>query len=208
MPVETTVEFPAADTRALFAQMERNSREFGRTLGSSLRFAGWSVASSLGAATRVAKKYRPYHQRDEARGVASARGKKAYRVTSHKKGGANKFTVYAASVKELKTMPQVRIGRAGLAKSAWFWGIKGIGGGRNISTAGATPGAKSGAGRFMETEKRLTGDDPFIRIVNSLPYARDAMRGGDARIQEAMGKAARQMERIIDANIKKAMAAK
>ena len=208
MPVDASIEFPAADARALFAQMKRNSREFGKTLGSSLRFAAWSVASSLGAATRVAKKYRRYRQREEPRGRIAARGTKAYRVTSHKRGERNVFTVYAGSVKELKTMPQVRIGRAGLAKSAWFWGIKSIGGGRNISTAGATPGAKSGAGRFMETEKRLTGDDPFIRIANSLPYARAAMKGGDSRISESLGKAARQMERIMDANLKKKMAAK
>ena len=132
MPIDTTIDFPQGDVDRLFTQMRRAEKELGRSLGQSVRFAGWAVAGALGARTKVAKKFRPYRK------VSTRRGVGEYRVTSYRQGSANKFTVRAKSVKELKTMPQVKIGRAGLAKSAWYWGLKKIGGGRNIGLGGVT----------------------------------------------------------------------
>jgi len=203
-----SIEFPKRDVRALFAQMDRAQKELGKNLGQALRFAAWSVATSLGAKTKVARKYRPYEVVEEGRGIAKRRGGKKYEITSWKKGGKNTFNIRAASVAELKKKGQVRIGNAGLAKSAWFWGIKKIGGGKNIGMKGVTPGAKRGGGRNMSTTSRLRGDDLFVKMVNSLPYAANALHGGMSAVNNAMGKAVRSMEHIIDADIKKKLGAK
>lgn len=203
-----SIKWPRQDVRALWAQIDRAQKELGKGLGPAIRFAGWSVARALGVKTNIAPKYRPYKVIQEGRGVAKRKGGKKYEVTSWKKGHAKTFNIRAASVSELKKKGQVRIGNAGLAKSAWMWGIKKIGGGKNISMKGVTPGAKRFGERNMETTSRLRGDDPFVKIVNSLPYATNALHGGMSAVNGAMGKAARYMEHVIDDKIKTKMGAK
>jgi len=203
-----SIEFPKQDARALFAQMDRAQKELGRSLGQALRFAAWSVAQSLGVKTKVAKKYRKYKEVKEGRGIAKFKGGKKYKITSHKKGRRHTFNVRAASVSELKKTGQVKIGNAGLAKSAWYWGIKNIGGGKNVSMKGVSAGAKRYGTRNMNTTSNLRGDNLFVKIVNSLPYAEDALRGKSGAVNNAMGKAARSMEKVIDSKLKKKMGAK
>ena len=197
-----TVEWPKADVDALWREIARAQKELGRNLGQAIRFAAWSIASSLGVMTKVAPKYRPY------RLLAKEKSGKKYEIESYRKGRKKTFNVRARSVSELKKMAQVRIGHAGLAKSSWMWGIKKIGGGRNISMKGATQAAKSLGRNKMSVESRLHGDDPFVKIVNRLPYAESALRGGASEVTSAMGKAARHMEKIIDDNMKKKLGAK
>ncbi len=203
-----TVEWPKADVDALWREIARAQKELGRNLGQAIRFAAWSVASSLGVMTTIAPKYRPYKVLAESAKVVRQKGGKKYEIESYRKGRKKTFNVRARSVEELKKMAQVRIGKAGLAKSAWMWGIKKIGGGRNISMKGATQVAKSLGWRNMSAESRLRGDDPFVKIVNRLPYAESALRGGASEITSAMGKAARHMEEIIDDDVKKKLGAK
>jgi len=203
-----SIEFPRRDVRALFAQLDRAQKELGKNVGQALRFAAWSVARSLGAVTDVAPKYRHYKVVAEGRGVAKRRGGKKYEVTSWKKGHAKTFNIRAASVAQLKRTPQVRIGNAGLAKSSWMWGIKKLGSGGGVSMKGVTPGARKRGSQNMDVTQRLRGDDPMVKIVNSLSYAGDALRGGMGDVNNAMGKAVRSMEKIIDANIAKKLGAK
>lgn len=200
---DIAIEFPREDVRRLFGQMDRAQKELGKSLGQTVRFAAWSIASSLGKVTRVAKKHRPYKEIKEAGSVVRAKGGKKYKVTSYRSGGRKTFNVRAASVAELKRSSKVLIGKAGLAKASWFWGIKKIGGGRNISQAGVTKTAKRFAALNMDVENRTTGDDPYVKMVNSIPYIRAAMLGGESAITGAMGRAARHMERITDANLDK-----
>jgi len=203
-----SIVFPKRDTRALFAQMDRAQKELGKGLGQTIRFAAWSVARSLGVGTDVAPKYRPYKVVAEGRGVAKRRGGKKYEVTSLKKGHKKTFNVRAESVSELKKKGQVKIGNAGLAKASWMWGIKKLGSGSGVSMKGIASRVKQRGSQNMDVTQRLRGDDPMIKIVNSLPYAGDALRGGMGAVNTAMGKAARSMEKIIDANIAKKLGAK
>jgi len=203
-----SIEFPKRDVRALWAQMDRAQKELGKNLGQALRFAAWSVARSLGVLTDVAPKYRPYKVIEEGRGVAKRRGGKKYEITSWKKGRKSTFNVRAESVSQLKKKGQVRIGNAGLAKSSWMWGIKKLGSGGGVSMKGISSRVKQRGGQNMDVTQRLRGDDPMVKIVNSLPYAGDALRGGMGVVNTAMGKAAKSMEKIIDANIAKKLGAK
>jgi hypothetical protein len=202
------IEFPKADVRALWAQIERARRELGKSVGQAVRFGAWSVARSLGTVTKVAPKYRDYEPVKEGRGVARRKGGKKYEVTSWRKGGENKFRVRAASVSELKRMRQVRVGNAGLAKAAWMWGIKRLGSTAGVGGKGITAAAKRLGGKNMDVRSRLTGDDPFVKIENGLKYATAALRGGRGEIEGAMGKAARSRAKIIDAKVAEKMGAK
>jgi len=208
MSNQASMVWPKQDVRALFAQMDRAQKELGKNLGQTLRFAAWSVARSLGVVTNVAPKYRPYEVVKEGRGMAKRKGGKKYEVTSLKKGRKNTFNVRAASVSALKKMGQVRIGNAGLAKSSWMWGIKKLGSGGGVSMKGIASKVKQRGSQNMDVTQRLRGDNPFVKIVNSLPYAANALRGGMGSVNNAMGKAAKSMEKIIDANIAKKMGAK
>ena len=208
MSDQVSIVWPKQDVRALFAQMDRAQKELGKNLGQALRFAAWSVARALGVKTDVAAKYRPYKVIKEGRGIAKRKGGKKYEVTSYKKGRKNTFNVRAASVSALKKTGQVRIGNAGLAKSSWMWGIKKLGSGGGVSMKGVASRVKQRGGQNMDVTQRLRGDNPFIKIVNSLPYAGDALRGGTGAVNNAMSKAARSMEKVIDANIAKKLGAK
>ena len=203
-----SIEFPKRDVRALFTQMDRAQKALGKDIGQALRFAAWSVARSLGVVTDVAPKYRPYKVVQEGRGIAKRRGGKKYEITSWKKGHSKTFNIRAASVSALKKKDQVRIGNAGLAKSAWMWGIKKLGSGGGVSMKGIASKVKQRGGQNMDVTQSLRGDNPFVKIVNRLPYAGDALRGGMGSVNNAMGKAAKSMEKIIDANIAKKMGAK
>ena len=199
-----SIDFPKADSDALWAQVDRAQKALGKSLGAAVRFAAWSVATSLGARTRVAEKFRPYKEiKETAKERRVWGGQKLYRVTSHKKGGPIHFVVRSKGVADLKKKPQVQIGQRGLAKMAWFWGISQIGGGRNIGKKGASPLAQKSARDAATVTKRLKGDDPFVRLTNKLPYARNALTGGESALNTAMGSAARHMAKIIDGNIAK-----
>lgn len=204
---QVSIEWPKEDVRALWAQIDRAQKELGKGLGQAIKFAAWSVAQSLGVKTKVAPKYRPYEVVKESARVVKFKGGKKYQITSLKKGHAKTFNVRAGSVSELKKMGQVRIGNAGLAKSAWYWGIKKLGSANGVGMKGVTQRAKQHGVGITNVTQRLKGDDPFVKMVNSLPYAASALQGGMSAVTDAMGKAARHMEKIIDAQIAKKLGA-
>ena len=204
-----SIEWPREDVRALWRQVDRAQKELGKTLGQAVRFAAWSVASSFAAITKIAPKYRDYVAVQEGRGVASRKGGKKYEITSHRKGIKKKFFVRASSVAELKKDNRVRIGNRGIARMTWYWTVGQIGGGRKPSKKGATRSAERNAQELIYVTSRLRATtDPFVKIVNRLNYVRSAMIGGESAQNAVMGKASRQMEKIIDYNIAKKMGAK
>jgi len=202
-----SIHWPKEDVRRLWAQIDRAQKELGKDLGQAVRFAAWSVARSLGVVTKVAPKYRDYKAVKEGRGVAKRAGSKLYEVTSWKKGREHTFTTRAASVAELKAKPQVIISNAGRAKAAWMAGIKRLGSGGGVSMNRVTQKGYVAGMRSMAVEQKLSGDDPYVKITNSLPYAASALKGGMSSVNDAMGKAARSMARIINADIKKKLGA-
>lgn len=195
---DMTIAFAPGDIRDLQRQMRRAESVLGKDTGQAVKFAAWAVARSLGASTKVAKKYRPY----KAEATTRKREKK-FIVTSHRRGGANTFPVYAPSVAELKRTPYVRIGNQGLAKGSWMWGIRALG---SVSGSGAGVGksAKRYAKQWIDVGKQLRGNNPTVTIRNRLGYILDALRGGPQDVTTAMARGARQMAKIIDAKAAKA----
>ena len=191
-----TIEFARGDVAALQHQMRRAEKLLGKSSGQSVRFGAWAAAKSLGASTKVSGKYRPYEEKETTRG-----GVKKFEVTSHKRGGKNTFDWYARGVRELKKGP-ARIANRGLAKGSWMWGIRalgsGAGAGKDVSAV-----AKSRSRNKTVVVKSLTGSNPCVRITNRLGYIMDALRGGPQDVSTAMGRAARQMAKIIDAGVAK-----
>ena len=192
-----TIAFAPGDIRDLQRQMRRAESVLGKDTGQAVKFAAWAVARSLGASTRVSKKYRQY----KAESTTRKRVKK-FAVTSHRRGGANTFPVYAPSVAELKRTPYVRIGNKGLAKGSWMWGIGALGPIKG-SGAGVGKSAKRYAQKWINVGKQLRGNNPTVTIHNRLGYILDALRGGPQDVSTAMARGARAMARIIDDKIGK-----
>lgn len=205
-----SIDFPKADVRALFAQMDRAQREFGMGLPRVTKWGAWQVAQSLGAATQTPErdvvKSSKRRTVEAVKGSASAKGNKQFQVVSHRKGVRNTFSVWAKSKREANQLPQAKIGNWGLAKASWMWGVKKLGSGAKFGFA--TPGARSNAARNVEITMSMRRDDPWVRIVNRLPYIIEAMRGREMAISAAMGKASRAMAHTIDGKLKKQMGAK
>lgn len=62
-----SIEFPKRDVAALMAQMQRASRELGKSLRDVVAWAGTYVSSSLAASTRLAPKLRPIVENPDKR---------------------------------------------------------------------------------------------------------------------------------------------
>ena len=192
-----TIDFPHADVRALARQMARAEKELGKSTGQAVRFGAWAVASSMGASTKVSKQKRPVREVSTTR-----KTQRKFEITSHKTGSAHKFTRYAAGKREINRSRFVRVGKSGLAKASWFWGIKALGSSRG-SGGKMTKSAKTSGKRFMQVYKNLKGSNPSVTIKNGLGYIMDALRGGPQDVSTAMARGAKQMAHIIDDKVKK-----
>ena len=205
------IDWPEADVEALWRQIERNQREFGKSLGKSVKFAAYHLIKSLGASTKVAPKYRPYKEIHETKKERDAKGGgKKYEITTWRGGQKKTFNIRSKKgVKELKQMPQVKIGNRGLAKASWRSAAFGIG------TRGAVKKSKSWgkgvvrtAAGHVDVDKKFTDNDAFIMITNQMDYITDAMKGGDMAVDTAMARAAEGMRHHIDEEIKKKLGVK
>lgn len=204
MSVSISAEISRQDISGLMRQMERARKEVGKSLGQSVKFAAWSVADALRAATRISAKRREV---EEMPGVEKKRGKLAWKVTGARKGKPKEWTIYAANKAEAKKHPVVQIGNRGLAQKAWHWAQSRLG----SSRGGLKVGGKTFnlAQEYTGVTISLKGDDPFVKIVNRLPYASEAFEsGGGQTVNNAMERAAKRMAHIIDAQIAKKMGAK
>lgn len=204
------LDWPKEDVRAMWRQIERNQKELGRSLGSSVRFAAWHLIRSLGKDTQIAPKYRKYEEVYETPKQRKARGGgKKYRITSWKGGRKKTFIIRSKKgVRELKRMPQVLIGNRGLAKASWRFAVSQFGSSRGVAKKGFAPGIQKYAGMKTDVKKRLKGDDPYVKITNRLDYIVDAMQGKERAVDSAMARAARGMSKHIDNQVVKKMGAK
>lgn len=202
------IDFPKEDVKDLFRQIERAQTELGKSLSNSVRWGGWFVAKSLGAATSVPAsgvvKSGKRRSVEEVRGEGRARrgALKTFRAKRYRKGGrVSNFTFQAKSKSEANKSKLLKISYWGLAKASWMWAVKPLGAG---STFGfATSKAKDKAARAVEVIYRKDKHDPMVKITNRLPYIREALSGGEARVSEAIGKASRNMERSIEKAVEK-----
>lgn len=207
MPDAIQLEFPEADRRALFAQMERARKELGRTLGQSVRFAAWSVARTLGTSTRVASKVREaFEVRGRRVDKTGWTGRRKFLISAYRNGKPRPIERYGESLSDPKVKRARRVRNYGLAKASWMWGVKALGAG--AAFGGTSGDAREKAQRRMDVAKQLKGDDPFVRLTNKLSYAQEALKGGPRSVDTALGRAASYMAHIIDGNIRKKMGAK
>lgn len=202
------IEFPHADMHAMFAQIDRAQRELGRSLGQSLRWAGWHLGKTLGASTRVAKKKRPavrvQWQRKDGH-IGSGYGLEVYggdgkprNVVAYVQGSKGERP--AQSKSEALASKLAVIQMRGLAKASWLWGVKRMGS-TNINFAAVA--AREEAKRVAGSEMHLTGDNPYIVIRNRLSYITAALEGGPKAVDTALGRAARMMSQNIDSKVAK-----
>lgn len=187
------------DMRTLIRGFSRAERELGQTFREACNFASKMVAYSLQASTAEAKAYRKYSATERKTGKQTV-----YRVYSDRK--KNYFHVAAPSVRILKTMPQVRIARRGLAKNVW----KIIG----AQIPGPDSGIKAGrdnanartvrqAPKFGRVTIRGGRQSPHVILRNDLPYALAAIKGGRAEVNRALGRGFRRMHKMITFEMKK-----
>lgn len=192
-----TIDFPTRDLAALRSQMERAGKDLHKSGGQAVKFGAWAVASSLGASTKVSAKNRPVAE------IPTSRKKtKKFEITSFKAGSKRVFPFYATGKRELLKSGIVRIGKKGLAKASWMWGIKKLGSSRGAGS-GSTASAKKTGRKVIDVTQALRGDNPSVTIRNKLDYVMEALRAGPQDVETAMGRAARQMEKIINDRIAK-----
>jgi cell division septum initiation protein DivIVA len=219
-----SIDFPREDVRALFRAMDRAQAVLGKSVPQAQRMAMKSVLSSMAASTKVSKEFRDYRQETETQfgitfGATSRSGRnKVYLVktkyaTPKRKGKALRRSwqgpwreqlIYAPNEQELKQRRAVIIQMRGLAAETWRQA--GLRGGIRLTkaqkaTARSAHNAyitKRAARRWVEWASSARGDDPFIRITNSLPYIEAALEGGNQAASTAMARGARGLEHHID----------
>jgi len=129
---QVTLEFPAADRRALFSQIERAQREFGRSQKDAVKWAGGYLLRSLGASTAISPKLRPVVKnplfkadskskadRAAARAARNDMRRARYGVMMFKREGGTRFVpiyrtgeygkIYFASKKTAETLVRDRV---------------------------------------------------------------------------------------------------
>ena len=196
------------DIRAFNALIIRNSKEFGKSLKSSLQFAAWSIAGALAASTKIAPKFRPYRKVKEAR---KKRGEERYgalyEVDFDRSG--KKFTrqVRAKSVGELKKKSQVMVRNYGLAAASWSFAQSKLGK-RDSVGAKIAAHARKKASSFGAVTFHKDRTNPKVTIQNKLNYAYDAFKtSGRQTVANVMERAVKRMAHVIEGKLAKAMKA-
>lgn len=208
MPVSSSIQsFPARDVKALFTQMNRASRELNIPIGKAVRMAGNMIARTMGTSTRLPTRDVKAKKRvvTEVRGPKTAGGNKKFKVISWAGGSKRTFFVFAKNKREANKRRSVQIRKYGLAKATWVRLASRIG--RAGASAGATASAKKAAARAGRVNFRFKGDDPFVALINELPYAETALQGGANDVITAMARAARGLSKSIDEQLKRKMGA-
>ena len=196
--------WPQKDVDALFSAMRAGMRELNWSLGKGVKKAAWSISRTLGTSTRVSKKLRtftPDIKDAHRRKLQKSRNAKLARrgmsdlkhtfddplfVTKTRKGKQVKFR--AKNKNAAKKSKYIIIKNSGLAKASWGWGMKYLG-----SSAGAftesTKSARYFGSKHIQVGSNLRGNDPHVKITNSVGYITRAMVGGEHRVDTAMERA-------------------
>jgi hypothetical protein len=187
-----TIDFPREDVREMFRAIQRAEREVGRGLGNAVRQAGYHLARSLGTSTKVSQRYRDFRELETSR-----RRQKKFLVSSYLSGSRQDFETYKRGVRELRRTSAL-IARRGLAKGSWLWGARAAGQASAVARGGTRPSAIAFARRFASGDAVYRGNDPYLRIRNTLPYITTAMEGGERSLTDAMARGARSLNRALD----------
>lgn len=213
MPLAVSIEFPRADVDALFRQMDRQSRLLGKSLVHSLNAAAMYLGRSLGASTKISKKTRPV----KALPLKIAKGQKSningqpvipWGVTGWF-GHPRTYQTKILRTSKGKAYVKERLGmirRRGLAKKTMASMAKNVGGIGAAGMAHMSYVAQDLARIASKHGKNTRGGgehDPWILMENTLNYATDALKGGEMDITTAMGRAARGMEKSINAQLRR-----
>lgn len=219
------VEVSRKDIAGVMAQLNRAQREVGLSAPRSMNLAMRAVLNSLATSTKVSKEFRDYRQVGESRSGKN----KVYEVTTRyatpaRKGKALRRSwtsgpwrgqlIYAENEDALKKRPAVIIAMRGLAAETFRQA--GRKGGFHIPKK-AQADSRAGrnmrimmkaARRWAEYESHLKGDDPWLKMTNTLDYAQDALSGGASSVNTAMERAARALEHTLDNMMAKKYGAK
>lgn len=183
------------DISGAIAYMNRNIHRFEKTKGEGVMLLAREVAGALASSTKVSPKVRPIvakrpGQKESVPGIWYAKKSTA--------SGLKFIPIKAETKAEARADKKAAIRRRGLARSAWFWVMSEVGG---RSSGAAQFGVKKDGSKYGVT-KRLSGNDPAIKIESKLRYASDAFRiKGRATIENAGSRALNRVTRLIEKRI-------
>lgn len=206
MPLAASIEFPRADVDALFRQMDRQSRLLGRDLVHSLNAAAMYLGRSLGASTKMAPKTRKVQELKISKSKRA--GVKSWGVTGWF-GRPRTYQTRILNTSKGEDYVKTRLGmirRRGLAKKTMASMSKKVGRVGSAGVAHMSFGAQDLAriaSKHGSSQRGGGEQDPWIRMENTLNYATDALKGGEMDISTAMGRAARGMEKSINAQLRR-----
>lgn len=201
-----SVDWPEADVARLLERMDRAQRACAMSFPQSMRLAFRSILNSVATSTNVSKVLREYTDV----GMTKSGEKHIFEVINLSMRAKKKVTkIYARNEEELKLRPAVMIAMRGLA--AQTWREAGKRGGFTVTKAEAAGSLSAKSARIMKIVARkwvdyssnMSGDSPFIKMANRLPYIRQAMVGGANAVDTAVERAGKAMERVIESKIKK-----
>lgn len=211
--IETSIEFPDQDVKELMRQMDRARRILNKDISGSVFMAMKYVMQSLSKSTRISQKYRAYTDTgrisrsglNHIYAVATKyRTPRRYGKSLRRswQGDWREQLIYAKNERELRQRPAVIIAMRGLAKESWRAG--GARNKMNMPRSGDTSSARNksimqkAARRWIDTDSRLTGEDPFMSVKNNLKYITDAIEGGDQAVSSSLERAAKSMAHSIE----------
>ena len=186
--MELKVEWPEADLKRMAAQIERAQLKLGKSLEQSLVWAGLLLARGAAARTATAPKKRKTERNTNDDKKFPAKVFPFFR-TVWKDGPENAIKWYMKSRSDNRFLD---IKRAGVAKKSWIWMIPWIKG-------------QGGRTKASEVNKKISAFDVEIEMANMLKYIQHALKVSDGNLllNEALGKTASRMEKIIDDKLRK-----
>jgi len=187
---ELEVQWPEADLREIGRVIHRAQDELGKDIRAAVEWAAVKVAGSAAARTEVAPKTRDLKENPGGNPRFPRRLFPYYREVWI--GGPSNVLHWFVR-KDTPTDREI-ITRAGLAKKSWYWMIPAIRY-RNFSNFA------------VEVEKRTERFGFEIELSNKLSYIRHALKvGGDGQplLNEALGAAAKRMDKDITRRLEKA----
>jgi hypothetical protein len=215
MPVSVQIQFPKADAEKLIRAMDRAKRELGISTGEGVRLASQYLVRSVAASTAVAPKRRPVEVAIVERLRILKSGKESKRPEKRKVWGVRKYIGNAVMWKpltkpwpknksEANKHPGTQIGMRGLAKAAWWWAAKGVGGASGAASEAGTR-ARQMAMKYGHHEGSFFGLNPYAKMSNTVNYASAALKNGPRDVSVAMAKAASQLNLYVGRKLKEAL---
>ncbi|MDD5596920.1 MAG: hypothetical protein PHV82_03180 [Victivallaceae bacterium] len=182
------IVWPVDDLKALETQFMRATSELEMPVENAVKWAAFLVAQSCGAKTKKAPEKRRAYVNRETTGKMNKKAFPYYREVWID-GPKNIRKWY---LKEKTDPAYEKISKSGLAKNSWKW---------------MKPWArrKGGSNFAAEVNHRRSGLNIEIEMANKLSYILEAIKESDTNfiLGDAMAKAARRMEKLIDQKMAK-----